>query len=402
MIIRRAVKTRRLLRHVGTVAATPPSNFKPEPFGYHEELTLRIEDLTNRGFGVARHSNGCVVMVPQVIPGEVVLARVFRNHKSYSEADLVTVLEPSASRKPPDCALFGTCGGCQYQHMTIDEQRKWKRKQVADSLERLAKAAPADFPGVEELIGTDALYGYRCKLTPHYGAPPKGNRLQQMIEDQTAEGQPPTTEIELNFPIGFYETSRRRLVDVPSCPIATPAINSELVSVRARVKEDVETRMNGALKERAQWQKEQDAKLEQEAKQATTAAGVGVGDMLRTSPNADDIAGAGASNVNGKERDTGQRVKGGERKGAGGQLKGGNLKKIKGATLLLRDVDAGVVTSHQSRVTHTFPRPQSSPNSAMADLRFEFGAADFFQNNLHVVRMLLLLVVGAELVVVEL
>ena len=42
-------------------------------------------------------------MVPFSLPGERVRARVFRNHKNYSEADLVEVLTPSghSSSYPP-------------------------------------------------------------------------------------------------------------------------------------------------------------------------------------------------------------------------------------------------------------------------------------------------------------
>jgi 23S rRNA (uracil1939-C5)-methyltransferase/tRNA (uracil-5-)-methyltransferase len=327
--------TRRGQRLCSTTAVATPPNFKPEPFGYHEELTLRIDDLTNRGFGVARH-DGFVVMVPEVIPGELVLARVFRNHKSYSEADLVSVLEPSESRKEPDCALFGVCGGCQYQHMTIDEQRKWKRKQVVDSLERLAKAAPKDFPGVEELIGTQDLYGYRCKLTPHYDVP-KGRTLARMTEEQTIDGLPPH-EVEVDFPIGFFETSRRRLVDVPMCPIATPAINTELKAVRVSVKKDVQERLNGVLRQRA------------------------------------------AADESTEARKRGEK---GTRRGPGK-----TIPKVKGATLLFRDVDAGVATSHRNQVAHTIPHPLSTPIHPLADLSFEFRAADFFQNNLTVLPVL--------------
>lgn len=72
-----------------------PRKFKPFPFQYHEELTLTVESLTNRGIGVCRanipesavpfdddqreafekDSKGWVVMVPNTIPGEVVKSK---------------------------------------------------------------------------------------------------------------------------------------------------------------------------------------------------------------------------------------------------------------------------------------------------------------------------------------
>lgn len=58
---------------------------------YLQELTVKIESLTNLGEGIARDGdNSWVVMVPHVIPGEVVKCQVFRNHANYSEATLVS------------------------------------------------------------------------------------------------------------------------------------------------------------------------------------------------------------------------------------------------------------------------------------------------------------------------
>ena len=73
-----------------------------------------IENVTNLGLGIAR-DNGWVVQIAFVLPGEKVRARIFRNHKSYSDADCIEVLEKSPDRVDPHCSLFGTCGGCQYQ-----------------------------------------------------------------------------------------------------------------------------------------------------------------------------------------------------------------------------------------------------------------------------------------------
>jgi len=40
------------------------------------------------------------------------------------------VLEPSPDRVVPQCPLFGECGGCQYQHISLAAQRNWKRQHV--------------------------------------------------------------------------------------------------------------------------------------------------------------------------------------------------------------------------------------------------------------------------------
>jgi 23S rRNA (uracil1939-C5)-methyltransferase/tRNA (uracil-5-)-methyltransferase len=67
-----------------------------------------------------------------------VLARVYKNHKNFSQADLVRVLEPSPDRIAPRCPLFGECGGCQYQNMEYARQLEWKRLQISELMERMA------------------------------------------------------------------------------------------------------------------------------------------------------------------------------------------------------------------------------------------------------------------------
>jgi 23S rRNA (uracil1939-C5)-methyltransferase/tRNA (uracil-5-)-methyltransferase len=197
--------------------------FNAHPFAYHQELDLEIATLTNLGSGLARvplpgpapeevpTGAGWVVMVPFSLPGEKVRARVYRNHRNYSEADLIEVLEASPHRTEAPCPLFGRCGGCQYQHLAYPEQLAWKQRQVAELLEHLAGIA---FP-VQPVIGSPRHYGYRSKITPHFADPRRAGRLEE------------------DFPIGFLRQGTRfDLIDVPRCLIATDAINERLAQVR--------------------------------------------------------------------------------------------------------------------------------------------------------------------------
>ena len=165
-----------------------------------------IDGLTNLGMGVAR-VDGWVVLVPFVIPGERVSARIFRNFQTYSEADLVEVLEASPDRVTPNCKLYQMCGGCQYQHMSYQRQLRQKTDQVRELMQKLGAI---DHP-VELAQASPKEYGYRSKITPHYNRPAKDG----------------------SQPIGFLQHGRRnQLVDVEMCPIATEAINAALPEAR--------------------------------------------------------------------------------------------------------------------------------------------------------------------------
>jgi len=189
---------------------TKSGKFVADPFAYHEEIELRIDTLTNLGAGLGRHAGNWVVMVAGALPGELVRARIFRNHANYSDGDLVKVLETSPDRVEPRCPLFGQCGGCQYQNLSYPAQLAWKRRQVAELLDKMAGI---QFP-VDEVAGSPLQYGYRSKITPHFQKPKNGPA----------------------FPIGFLRQGRRQeVLDVPQCPIATDSINQKLTEVRREV-----------------------------------------------------------------------------------------------------------------------------------------------------------------------
>ena len=140
-----------------------PKGFLDQPYPYHHELVLEIENVTNLGYGIAR-DDGWVIQVAFTLPGERVRARIFRNHNNYSEADCLEVLSPSPDRVEPKCELFGICGGCQYQTVRYETQLSWKRKQVEESFARIGGI---EVP-VEPVEPSPKTFGYRSKLTPHY------------------------------------------------------------------------------------------------------------------------------------------------------------------------------------------------------------------------------------------
>lgn len=182
--------------------------FNAVPFAYHQELEIRITDITNLGLGVGRF-DAFVVMVPYVLVGELVKVRIFKNNKNYSEADLLEVIEASPERITPPCPLFGSCGGCQYQHIKYEAQLALKRKQIKDLMQRIGGIDSE----IEATHASPKTYGYRSKLTPHFERAKDSNSM----------------------PIGFVMQGRRgKLVDVPTCPIASDAINNALPEIRKK------------------------------------------------------------------------------------------------------------------------------------------------------------------------
>lgn len=198
----------------------PPKKFNPTPFAYHQEIDLRIDSLTNLGAGVGR-VDGWVVFVPYALPGELVRTRIFRNDKNHSQGDLVEVLEESPDRVKPGCALFGQCGGCQYQHLSYEKQLEWKTRQIRELLKHMA----GEERDVNFCESTEQIWNYRSKITPHFEKPIDG-----VVKE-----------------IGFLQVGRRReLVDVTNCPIAMREINAALPEIHADVRANGDQFKRGA------------------------------------------------------------------------------------------------------------------------------------------------------------
>lgn len=119
---------------------TTPADAVP-PVG--EVLTLEIGPVAHGGHCVARREgDGLVVFVRHALPGERVRARITEHGSGgrFVRADAVEVLQASLARVDPPCPAAGPgrCGGCDWQHADLAEQRRLKAEVVREQLRRLA------------------------------------------------------------------------------------------------------------------------------------------------------------------------------------------------------------------------------------------------------------------------
>lgn len=104
-------------------------------------LQGRVVDTTAEGRGVIRGA-GKTVFLHGAIAGELVHYRIRKRRRNYDEAELITVLEASADRVEPRCAVFGTCGGCALQHIEGGAQLRLKEGVLLDNLQRIGGLQP--------------------------------------------------------------------------------------------------------------------------------------------------------------------------------------------------------------------------------------------------------------------
>ncbi|GAA1309471.1 putative RNA methyltransferase [Planotetraspora silvatica] len=121
-------------------------------------VELTVDRVANGGWCVARHE-GRVVFVRHALPGERVLAEITEETARFLRADAVEILKASPDRVTPPCPFSGPgrCGGCDWQHASLDAQRRMKADVVAEQLQRLAglewKVVVEEVPGAPDGLG---------------------------------------------------------------------------------------------------------------------------------------------------------------------------------------------------------------------------------------------------------
>jgi len=161
---------------------------------------LEITGLVHGGRGIGR-SDGKAVFVPMTAPGDRVVCRVVRSKASYSEAELVDVVDSSEHRRDPPCPYFGSCGGCQWQHLSYPSQSHWKEKIFFDQLLR-SKVASEEC--LAPIVSAPDEWHYR-------------NRVQFKCH-MTGKG----------LVIGFYRPGSHSVVEIKRCLLLPPQIQHVL------------------------------------------------------------------------------------------------------------------------------------------------------------------------------
>ena len=161
-------------------------------------IELTIEGFASGGTCVGRGPDGRVVFVEYALPGERVLAEVTSESPSYLEARAIEIREASPRRVEPACPYFGTCGGCQLQHIDYEEQLVLKTGLVRDQLRRIGRFAD---PPVSPARGMAEPWGYR-------------NHMRFTVRR--------------NGDIGFMRRGTHQFLRVDRCPIAHDAVNAVL------------------------------------------------------------------------------------------------------------------------------------------------------------------------------
>ena len=164
----------------------------------NDDLELYVETLLGNGNGLCRTDDGFVVFVPSAAPGDVIKAHVIKVTTSYAVAKIKEIIQPSPSRHEDGCPFSKSCGGCTFQHISYEEECKFKENTVNDALERIGKLDLR----VEKFYGAENICSYRNKAVYPVGTDKDGRVVS-----------------------GFYATMSHRIVEHDNCMISNPVFS---------------------------------------------------------------------------------------------------------------------------------------------------------------------------------
>ena len=183
----------------GSRVKQAPAATKPIPtLAPGDVVEIECTDMIAKSGQAVGRANGMVVYVFGPIPPERARVRIQAVKARYAVGELLELLSHSTDRAEPFCDVFGTCGGCQLQHMTYSAQLRWKRNVVHNALRRIGGIVEGR---VGATIGMDFPQAYRNKMA--------------LVVDSTDE----------KASFGFYAARSHDVVPIETCPIVEPALD---------------------------------------------------------------------------------------------------------------------------------------------------------------------------------
>jgi 23S rRNA (uracil1939-C5)-methyltransferase len=165
---------------------------------------VKITGYSAEGAGVARLESGCVVFVDGAVRGDLCEIEVVKSLPRVSYGRIVQILEESEHRISVDCPYFGDCGGCDFRHISYEEELWAKKQRVNDALKRIGGVRAK----VEEVLTTGNINGYR-------------NNLQLKTDgDKT----------------GFYAKDSHKIVAIDRCFLASEEMNEAIAGGQTRIR----------------------------------------------------------------------------------------------------------------------------------------------------------------------
>jgi tRNA/tmRNA/rRNA uracil-C5-methylase (TrmA/RlmC/RlmD family) len=170
-----------------------------------EILEVAVEKIVPNGFGLAFAEN-LTVFVALAVAGERLRVKIYQLKGKTAFAEIVEIIEPSNHRVAPECVYFGRCGGCNFQQIDYETSLETKVGIIRDCLSRIGKI---DWTAEIPIIPSPKSYNYRARAAWH-------------IDTRRRK-------------IGYFQRNSHQVIDVETCPILTPELQTTLDDLRREI-----------------------------------------------------------------------------------------------------------------------------------------------------------------------
>ena len=178
---------------------------------------VTVTDYSAGGEGVARLSDGRVVFIRGAGMGEVCEVFLISEKAGSCRGEISRILEPSPHRIESDCPIYMRCGGCDFRHITYEEELRAKLKRLNDALTRIGGVSVH----ASEILTTGKINNYRNKAVFHV----RRNSANTRLKSADSSGDSDIADI---ADIGFFRAGSHEICSVQNCLLLRDELNSEL------------------------------------------------------------------------------------------------------------------------------------------------------------------------------
>ena len=170
----------------------------------NDMIEVEIVDLSHEGAGVAK-AEGLVFFVENALPGEIIRMRVLKVNKKIGYGKVEEFLRTSDQRNENLDMAYLRTGIADLGHLSYPAQLDFKRKQVKDSLYKIAGLSDVEVPPT---LGMEQPLGYRNKA------------------------QVPVRRVNGQLETGFFRKNSHDLLQIEDFYIQDPVIDQVILFTR--------------------------------------------------------------------------------------------------------------------------------------------------------------------------
>ena len=204
-------------------------------FNKNDVLEVEIIDQGMTGEGIGK-IEGYALFVKDTVIGDIVRAKIMKAKKNYAFAKLIEIVKPSPYRVDPFCPKASSCGGCQLQAMSYQQQLKFKEDKVYNNLKRIGGITEFE---MKPIMGMEEL----CLKGKEENGPFHYRNKAQFPVGMNRDGQ---------IASGFYAGRTHSIVEVDSCALGMQrsenvmpdCLTDEVIGVNEDIVSDEEEQKN--------------------------------------------------------------------------------------------------------------------------------------------------------------